>query len=149
MPKNMTPKYPQRNVIYTTAQVYALDLRDQPFLRFPIDTNIEDVSGTAILQDTGDSDVVEKLPGLRFVFLRETEEWIPLFKVVSEERERFHLFDFHLNETVGSNGLYFVSLFMKGDTIPDDYYEEPSEELIHKRKLLAEWVEKTKTKYVK
>ena len=144
----MTPKYPQRNVVYTTAQVYALDLRDQPFLHFPIDTSIEDVSGIAILQDTGDCEAVEKIPGLRFVFLRETEEWIPLFNVVSEEREWFHLFDFHLNETYGSNGIYYVSLFIKGDTIPDDY-EEPSEELIHKRKLLTEWVKKTKTKYMK
>ena len=144
----MTSKYPQRNVIYTTEQVYVLNLRDQPFLRFPIDANIEDVSDIAIFQDNGDFDATEKLPGLRFVFLRETEEWIPLFNVVSEEREWFHLFDFHLNETYGSNGIYYVSLFMKGDTIPDDY-EEPSEELIHKRKLLAEWVEKTKIKYMK
>ena len=144
----MTSKYPQRNVIYTTEQVYVLNLRDQPFLRFPIDANIEDVSDIAIFQDNGDFDATEKLPGLRFVFLRETEEWIPLFNVVSEEREWFHLFDFHLNETYGSNGIYYVSLFMKGDTIPDDY-EEPSEELVHKRKQLAEWVEKTKTKYVK
>lgn len=80
-------KYPIRGEVYTVKQIDEdLYLRDSAFLRF-FDENGE----TQVVQTSHIAENLSSWPEwaeLRFTYQRETEEWIPLFFVVSDDNEK-------------------------------------------------------------
>lgn len=77
--------FPVRNQVYTVAQIAGLELRDSAFLEFYYRDEKVCVQTCHIACDMSE---VEGWADLRFTFLRETEEWIPLFRVVEEDTQK-------------------------------------------------------------
>lgn len=79
-------KFPRRGETYTLKQIETeLDLRDAPFLRFiPQKVRYEHESAASIqvIQSANVVDLhhLEGWADTEWVFVRETEEWIPLFR---------------------------------------------------------------------
>lgn len=95
--------HPVRGSVYTLKEIEKdLYLRDSPFLFF-------DAEGRKVIQTShgsGDLSDYEEWADIRFTFIRETHEWIPLFNVVAEDNEKLlQLLD--SGEVRGSETLYW------------------------------------------
>lgn len=81
-------KHPVRGSVYTMKQIDTeLALRDTPFLHF------YDVDGEKQVVQTAHNNIedlsnYEEWANIRFTFVRETDEWIPLFNVVEDDNEK-------------------------------------------------------------
>lgn len=81
-------KHPVRGSVYTMKQIDAeLILRDTPFMYFFDAEGEKQVIQTAHnnIEDLSD---YEGWSDIRFTYIRETDEWIPLFNVVEEDNEK-------------------------------------------------------------
>ncbi len=80
-------KYPVKFSVYTMKQIDTeLALRDSPFLYF-----FDSKGETQVIQTSHSSEDLSNYAEwseLRFKYLRETEEWIPLFFVDSEDNAK-------------------------------------------------------------
>ncbi len=79
-------QYPQRGQTYTLKEIETeLELRDSPFLRFipqKVRYAHERDAGIQVIQSSNVVDLhqLEGWADTEWVFVRETEEWIPLFR---------------------------------------------------------------------
>jgi hypothetical protein len=79
---------PIRYNIYTTSQVFTLDLQDGPCLLYQNDS--DGTSGA--IQDSHIADEWWNNPGisdLKWKYIRTTEEWIPIFHLVDGQEAAF------------------------------------------------------------
>lgn len=83
-------QYPQRGQVYTLKEIENdLELRDSPFLRFfPQKVRLlgEKEAGIQVIQQSHTADLSD-VPGwadTKWYYVRETEEWIPLFRAVDD-----------------------------------------------------------------
>lgn len=83
-------QYPLRNRVYTLKEIeHDLELRDSPFLRFcPQKVRMvgEKEAGIQVIQQSHIANLSD-IPGwadTEWVYVRETEEWIPLFRAVND-----------------------------------------------------------------
>ena len=80
----MSRTSPVKGQVYTTHQIdNELELRDSPHFGFYNDAGEKDV-----VQDSHLAVDISTLPGwadLRWTFVRETHEWIPIFQIFNEE----------------------------------------------------------------
>ena len=80
--------HPVRGAVYTVAQIdNNLILRDSPFHYF-----FDEAGEKQVVQTSHMANDLSDLPGfadIRFTFIRETDEWIPLFVVVDEDNSKF------------------------------------------------------------
>lgn len=83
-------QYPQRGQTYTLKEIETeLELRDSPFLRFipqKVRYAHERDAGIQVIQSSNVVDLhqLEGWADTEWVFVRETEEWIPLFRAVDD-----------------------------------------------------------------
>ncbi|UAW96754.1 hypothetical protein pEaSNUABM22_00267 [Erwinia phage pEa_SNUABM_22] len=83
-------QYPQRGRVYTLKEIEnELELRDSPFLRFvPQKVRLlgEKEAGIQVIQQSHLANLsdVEGWADTKWAYVRETEEWIPLFRAVDD-----------------------------------------------------------------
>jgi len=72
---------PIRSNVYTTEEVYQLELLDMPFLMVYYKEEWHPIQTSA----SEDKDVIAAFPSTLWKYARTTEEWIPLFYAVDSE----------------------------------------------------------------
>lgn len=120
-------QHPIRGQCYTIDQIKNLSLRDNAFLRVPNPTTLSERFGYSTVQsDEFHEDTKELWKAATFKYLRETDEWIPLFEFVGTHEDALKFLDFDLLLYPYENSLgWWVT--EKGYPIPQ-YYTWDSED---------------------
>jgi len=99
-------RYPSRCQEYTLREIMTeLKLRDNPWLGIPAPAHS---AGGVTMADSGpvqghfdhtDPDFLAKFGDLKFTYIRETDEWIPIFRFAGTVEEAKEHFDFAVSIT--------------------------------------------------
>lgn len=96
----MSKRYPSQRQTYTLREILKeLSLRDTPWLGIPAPTH--SVGGVAMACEApvqgdgwGSDEFLEKFGDLKFTYIRETDEWIPIFRFAGTVEEAKEYFDY-------------------------------------------------------
>ena len=87
----VTNRFPRRGEVFTGAEIYKLPLRDSPYLSVPVAHDPEVSFDDAPIQDAHVTfDEMLAVPGFaesQWRFIRETDEWIPVFDFIGTAEE--------------------------------------------------------------